>query len=181
MLIIVDEASGVKEPIFDAIRSCLTTANAKLLMIGNPRTSQAPSTTPSTRIELIGRPFTSPLSTLRHSLAEIAANQPPPPGILTQEWVDEIASFAGEENSKYQIHVLGEFPSQADDTLIPLKWIEQAANCNLDSDDEDDTVMGLDVARFGDSKTIAIVRRGPQVVELREFPAAELMETTGRR
>lgn len=180
LLIIVDEASGVKEPIFDAIRSCLTTANAKLLIIGNPQNLSGTfydafhkkrSQWKTIHISAFDTPtFTS----------EIATHEPPPPGILTKEWADEIASFAGEENSKYQIHVLGEFPSQADDTLIPLKWIEQATDRQFDTDDENDTVMGLDVARFGDAKTVAIVRRGPQILELREFPSAELMQTTGR-
>ncbi|MYK60625.1 MAG: AAA family ATPase [Chloroflexi bacterium] len=180
LLIIVDEASGVKEPIFDAIRSCLTTANAKLLMIGNPQNLSgtfydAFHKTRSQWETIHISAFDTPIFT-----REIAAHEPPPPGILTKEWVDEIAGFAGEENSRYQIHVLGEFPSQADDTLIPLKWIEQAADRHFDPDDEHDTVMGLDVARFGDAKTVAIVRRGAAVVEMREFPSAELMETTGR-
>ena len=180
LLVIVDEASGVKEPIFDAIRSCLTTENAKLLMIGNPQNLSGTFYNAfhknRTQWETIHiSAFDTPAFT-----REIHADTPPPPGILTREWVDEIESFAGEENSRYQIHVLGEFPSQADDTLIPLKWIEKAANKQLAPSDEHETIMGLDVARFGDSKTIAIVRRGPQVIELREFPSAELMETTGR-
>ena len=180
LLVIVDEASGVKEPIFDAIRSCLTTANAKLLMIGNPQnlsgTFYDAFHKNRQRWETIHvSAFDTPTFT-----REIAAHEPPPPGILTREWVDEIASFAGEENSRYQIHVLGEFPSQADDTLIPLKWIEQAADRHLEPGDEHEAVMGLDVARFGDAKTVAIVRKGAQVVEMRELPSAELMETTGR-
>lgn len=180
LLIIVDEAAGVKEPIFDAIRSCLTTANAKLLMIGNPQNLSGTFYNAFHKNRQHWKTihisaFDTPTFT-----REIAAHEPPPPGILTKEWVNEIANFAGEENSKYQIHVLGEFPSQADDTLIPLKWIEQATDRHFNTDDEHDAVMGLDVARFGDAKTVAIVRRGAQVVELREFPSAELMETTGR-
>ena len=181
LLVIVDEAAGVKEPIFDAIRSCLTTANAKLLMIGNPQNLSGTFYNAFHKnreqwktIHISA--FDTPIFT-----REIAPDTPPPNGILTKEWVAEIESFAGKENSKYQIHALGEFPSQADDTLIPLKWIELAAKRQLNFDPEhDDTVMGIDVARFGDSKTIAVIRRGPQVLELREFPPAELMETTGR-
>ena len=36
ILIIADEAAGIHEKIFDAILGCLTSSNAKLLILGNP-------------------------------------------------------------------------------------------------------------------------------------------------
>ena len=180
ILIIVDEAAGVKEPIFDAIQSCLTTANAKLLMIGNPQNLSGTFYDAFHKNQQQWKTIHISAFDTPVLAGETDEHEPPPPGILTKEWADEIANFIGKESSRYQIRVLGEFPSQAYDTLIPLKWIQKAANRRLDPADEHDNVMGLDVARFGDSKTIAIVRRGAQVLELREFPPAELMETTGR-
>ena len=40
--------------------------------------------------------------------------------------------------------------------------------------------MGLDVARFGDDQTVAIVRRGKSVVELVSHRKSDLMHTTGK-
>ena len=40
--------------------------------------------------------------------------------------------------------------------------------------------MGLDVARFGNDQTVAIVRYGPRVAQLTAFRKADLMQTTGR-
>ena len=36
LLVVVDEAEGVAEPIYDAIEAVMTTGNCKLLLIGNP-------------------------------------------------------------------------------------------------------------------------------------------------
>ena len=38
MLIVVDEAEGVSEPIYEAIEAVMTSENCRLLMIGNPTT-----------------------------------------------------------------------------------------------------------------------------------------------
>ena len=40
--------------------------------------------------------------------------------------------------------------------------------------------MGLDVARFGDDRTVACLRRGPSVIGLWVFPSSDIMATTGR-
>ena len=48
VLVVVDEASGVQEAIFDAIEGLLAGGDAHVLMIGNPLGRAAASTTPST-------------------------------------------------------------------------------------------------------------------------------------
>ena len=40
--------------------------------------------------------------------------------------------------------------------------------------------MGLDVARFGNDQTVAVVRRGPKVIQLAAHRKTDLMQTTGR-
>ncbi|MCI0851328.1 MAG: AAA family ATPase, partial [Chloroflexi bacterium] len=48
------------------------------------------------------------------------------PGIVTPEWVDDARMTWGVNSTQYQVRVLGEFPTQSDDTLIPLTHIEAA-------------------------------------------------------
>ena len=76
--------------------------------------------------------------------------------------------------------MLGEFPSTATDTLIPLKHIEEAVGRELADASGDDAIMGLDIARFGDDRSVACIRRGPAVVGLWVFPSSDVMTTTGR-
>ena len=180
ILVIVDEASGVREFVFDAITGCMTTANAKLLMIGNP-TSLAGTFYDAfhKNRDLYKTIHISAFDTPAFT-GEIPAGDPLPAGVPTKEWVSRIARERGEDSAEYFCRVLGDYPLEAVDTLIALKHIESAVNKEFDDDDNHTPVMGLDVARFGDAQTVAIVRIGPKVVKMESFRKTNLMETTGR-
>ena len=47
-------------------------------------------------------------------------------------WVHEASKTWGENTAQYQVRVLGQFPTQADDTLIPLTSIEAALSSTPD-------------------------------------------------
>ncbi len=202
ILVIVDEASEVREYIFDAIFGCLTSENAKMLMIGNP--SNLAGTfydafhthrdrwktihisafdTPAFRDvvgESEGHPPLASLAPPYASRRGLNGNDTSPPGMATPKWAEMIAAQRGENSSEYQFRVLGEFPSEADDTLISLRLIEAAVERELVDVEDRELVMGVDVARYGDNQTVAIVRRGPEVLEINAFGRSDLMRTTGR-
>ena len=46
--------------------------------------------------------------------------------LVTRKWVDDAKVNWGEDSPMYQIRVLGDFPSESEDTLISLKIIENA-------------------------------------------------------
>ena len=87
---------------------------------------------------------------------------------------------AGGEVVGVSVRVLGEFPEEADDTLIGLRLIESAVGREFEGMSGDDAVMGVDVARFGDNQTVAVVRRGSAVIDMLAFGRSDLMGTTGR-
>ncbi|MXX93475.1 MAG: hypothetical protein F4Y63_08545 [Chloroflexi bacterium] len=181
ILIIVDEASGVREFIFDAIVGSMTSHNAKMLMIGNPTS-------------LAGTFYDAFHKNRKHwKTIHISAFDTPnikldlqpgdngyTPGLATRPWADDVLKQHGDTSSAYQVRVLGQFPDAADDTLISLKSIEEAINRSFDYGHDDEPVMGLDVARFGNDQTVAIVRRGPEVIQLAAHRKTDLMHTTGR-
>ena len=180
ILIIVDEAAGVHEFVYDAISGSMTTRNAKMLMIGNP------AALAGTFYDAFHKDrdqwhtihisaFDTPAFT-----DETPSDEPLPSGLPTPEWVKRFERQRGKRSSAYQIRVLGDFPSEADDTLIPLRLIEEAIDRKFSEVADSDAVMGLDIARYGDDQTVAAIRRGQQVVELKAFPRSNLMETTGR-
>jgi len=108
VLVIVDEASGVDEAIYEAIEGILTGPNAKLLLIGNPN---GPS----------GTFFQSHQSALYQAFHISAFDVPErllPPG-----WREERLAEWGEDNPAYQVRVLGEFPDQAEDSLVRMSWV----------------------------------------------------------
>ena len=215
ILIIVDEASEVREFIFDAILGSMSSRNARMLLIGNPTKLAGtfydafhknrghwktihisafdtpafnPLPSPSLREGGAANQATPqgvpesnvyPSITVHHS-DHINQSSDLPPGIATPEYAELVARERGKDSHAYQVRVLGEFPSEAIDTLIPLKLIEDATKRIISEPSDQEAVMGLDVARFGDAMSVAVVRRGPQVIDLVAFRKTDLMQTTGK-
>lgn len=74
----------------------------------------------------------------------------------------------------FQGRVLGEFPTQADQQVIPRSWLKsQPRSEPIESDMPE---LGSDVARFGDDRTTIFVRRGPCLISGREIRKMDGME-----
>ena len=86
----------------------------------------------------------------------------------------------GPQSSVYQTRVAGQFPSEANDTLIALRDIEAAVKRPHLVQPDDKPIVGLDIARFGDDKTVIIVRHGMRVLHIEELRKSDLVNTTGR-
>ena len=186
VLVIVDEASGVEERIFDAIDGVLTGEEARLLLIGNPLHSSgrfyeshrkrgwkrfviSALDTPNVK----GRRLTSAQS--RNKPAEM-------PGLVTARWVWERKEDWGEDSPLYQSRVLGRFPDQATDALIRLSWIDAAVARHKQPAAESEAPIeaGADVARFGDCESVLCIRRGPRVLYLEAWRKADLSVTRAK-
>ena len=173
LLVVVDEAAGVKEPIFQAVTGLVTTANARRLYIGNP-TSTAGA---------FWRSQHSPLAWKRLAISAFDTPNFQGEGIIrpylvTPQWVEERREEWGEGSPLWTALVLGEFPTAGTRTLIPLELVELAQNAELAA--EGPVEMGVDVARFGDDESVVIVRKGPVVLEIMVYRGLDTMELTGR-
>ena len=130
LLAIVDEASGVKEKIYDAVLSCLTSSNSKLLLIGNPASlagtfydafHEKRNLWHNIHISALETPAFQQNSTDHEFLANAAwhplrATDDEPLGIATPGWAENIANHHGEKSDTYKIRVLGQFPEPAPPT-----------------------------------------------------------------
>ena len=65
----------------------------------------------------------------------------------------------GEESPLYQVRVLGDFPTSADNTVCGLADVEFAQRQRLDPG-EQPVIVSCDPARFGSDETVIAVRRG---------------------
>lgn len=74
----------------------------------------------------------------------------------------------------FQGRVLGEFPTQADQQVIPKAWLKH--QLVLQPADTDVPELGCDVARFGDDRTTIFVRRGPCLLKGREIRKMDIVE-----
>jgi hypothetical protein len=107
-------------------------------------------------------------------------------GQVSRAWADQRIRQYGRTSQFVQCHVLGEFHSADEDSVIPLSWIEDAvARWHAWADDGKPDLpgphsAGCDIAGSGSDMTVLAIRRGPVLTELRKFGKADTMETTGR-
>jgi len=142
VLVIVDEAPGVDDKIFEAARGALADENSYVVMAGNP-----------TRLEGL---FYETHHKLRDMWATVHVNGEQVP-LQSQQFRDEIAHQYGRDSNVYRVRVLGEFPIEEADTVIPMHLCEAAVVRDVRI--HGPMVWGVDVARFGSDRTVLVKRR----------------------
>lgn len=148
MLIIVDEASGVEDEIMEAILATLSGDNNKLLLCGNPTRTTGTFFDSHNRDRALYK---------CHKVSSLDSSR-------TNK--ENIASFIkkyGEYSNVVKVRVYGDFPTQEDDTFIPLWMIEQSVMRDLDDYKVDRISLGVDVARYGDDETIIASKIGGKI------------------
>ena len=142
VLIVLDEAPGVRAEVYEAIEGNRAGGQVRVLGLGNPTVSSGPfydafTTTRASWKTLTINAFDTPnlegftLQNLRLLRKGLSENDPtfkhrPRPYLVTRRWVYEKLWEWGEESPLWQSRVLGSFPEQAEDSLISLKWLEAA-------------------------------------------------------
>ncbi len=176
MLIVVDEAEGVEEPIYEAIEGVMTSENCRLLLIGNPTTMGGSFR----RAFYQDRELYSTITISALESPNVVEGSSVIKGLATKRWVSERQRVWGAENPIYQARVLGEFPDQGDDTLIPLSAIERATEREaVPSDPGKPLVLAVDVARYGFDASVLLRRRGLVVEEIRSYHSLDTMKLVG--
>ena len=86
----------------------------------------------------------------------------------------------GEGSNVVRVRADGEFPRADDDTLIPLDAVEAAIQRpHVDDVEPGDRRLGVDVARYGDDRTVFILRDGPNIEHIRIEAKLDTMRCTG--
>lgn len=163
MLFVVDEASGVADPIMDAILGTLSGNNNKLLLCGNPtKTSGA---------------FYDAFHSSRAIYSCHTVNSELSPRTNKQN-IALLERKYGRNSNVFRVRVLGEFPVQEDDVFISLSLIEQATM--LDPEEKvSDISIGIDVARYGDDETVIATKIGNSISIPIIRQGQSLMRTVG--
>lgn len=144
-------------------------------------------------IMLVGNPFatTGPFYSSHHSSRatwdtfNISAYDTPNlqegsvviPGMVTMQDVEDRRNEWGEESPMYRGAVLGEFPDELDDALLPLWMVRQATEREAIAEGE--VIVACDVARFGRDKTVVARRQGPVAEIVYKAQGRNLMEIAG--
>ena len=138
MLFVVDEASGIADPIMEAILGTLSGHENKLLMCGNPtRTTGTFYDSHNSDRDLYRTFKVSSMDSPRTS----------------RENIQMLLKKYGKDSDVARVRVYGEFPKGESDSLISLEVAERAAESIVDISENYTLQLGVDVARFGDDKT----------------------------
>ena len=177
ILIVLDEAPGIRPDIYDAIRGIRAGGDVRLLALGNPVIAAGPFYDAFTAQRSGWSTFTiSAFDTPNlagTTIDDVLAMTPeqlddnPRPYLPTRHWVREMHDDLGTESPLYASRVLGQFPAQSEDALISLAWLESARGGDAPSQGE--CAAGLDVAGPGEDETVLCVREGPRIALLQAW------------
>jgi phage terminase large subunit len=165
VMLVVDEASGVPEAVFEAAAGSMSGHSAVTIMLSNPTRSSGTFFESQTRLS--GSWWTRRWSCVDSPL-------------VSDEFVDEMRLRYGEDSNAFRIRVLGEFPLADDDTIIPFHLVESAMHRDIQVAEDTAVVWGLDVARFGSDKTALARRQGAVITDISSWQGLDLMQTVGR-
>lgn len=172
VLVVIDEAGGVPESLFQAVDSLVTNEHARVLAIGNPDD-------PESHFARV----CDPESKLGHgwNVIHIDGLQTPNftdeqvpdkmrPLLLSPTWVEERRARWGEDSSIFEAKVRGRFSKGHENSMVPARLVARARGIDPKLVDPDPTkpmgpVFGCDIARDGaDENVIISIHRG--VVEI---------------
>ena len=165
MLFVVEEASGVPNVIFETASGALSTPGAKIIMCGNPTRSDG----------YFYDAFHNDRDKWHCITVSCEEGE-----YVDPKFIDEMADKYGAESNVFKVRVLGEFPTQSDDVLLPLHLIEDAVTRDVAAGPTTPVVWGLDVARFGGDRSALAKRQGNVLVEpIKTWQNKDLMELAG--
>lgn len=152
VLVILDEACGIPAQLWVAAEAITTNSDCRILAIGNPDD-------PSSEFAKVCRPD-SGWNVIGVSSFDTPAftGEPVPAALLPMlpsvEWVEDAGKRWGTSSPLYQSKVLGVFPENADDTVVPLSWATACQHLDKPLPDSDLVELGVDVGAGGDETVI---------------------------
>jgi hypothetical protein len=172
ILVIFDEGPGVKSDIWEASQGLLTSPHSRFLAIGNPTTPHGDF------YNAFKDPLYNKISISCLDCPNVTTGELLYPGLVTKEWIEERKQEWGEQSPVYKSRVLGEFPVEGEDTLIPLTWVERAITKTIEVNNK--IVLGIDVARYGSDSTVFTILNGNKVVHQEGYVGKATTKTIGK-
>jgi len=193
LIVIVDEAPGVSQDIWDALEGARAGGDVHVLELGNPvvpsghfydafgrhrsiyhTISISAFDTPNLQHEIEPRPLT--LEELME-LDDERLSYSPFPFLISRRWVRERYIVWGPNHPQWHSRVLAEFPSEDPYACFPLLWIERAKR---DATPEEERwasrcpiQVGIDVAGAGADETAATARAGGRILDQQAWTEAD--------
>lgn len=191
MLFIFEEASGVPHWAWEEAENMCTASNNKIVVVANP---VEPSGDFYDCFKGSSGWHCITMSCLNHP--NVISGREIFPGAVTRRWVEQrVKKYAipiefeekqtkdfewPEKSGKwhrptatFMARVLGEFPDEGPDTLIPLSWIVRARENKKSIDETTPIDIGMDIAYSGGDWCVMFARRGPSVIARKKWQGTD--------
>jgi hypothetical protein len=166
VLLLMDEASAIDDLIWETSEGMMTTPGSLWVAFGNP-------TRASGRFKecFPGGRFAHRWQTFRVDSREAK--------MADQAQIAAWIADYGEDSDFVRVRVRGEFPRQAVGQFISEADIAEAELRGLTVDPLQPTVIGVDVARYGDDRSVIVVRQGAQIVDVKIYREIDTVRLAG--
>jgi hypothetical protein len=167
-VILADEASGIEEAVFDLLLGTLSThKGGRFIMTSNPLRA-------SGRFYEVFIRDLSQWKTLYFS----AYDSP----VINKEWIAEMLETYGEDSDIFRVRVLGRFPRASNTQFFHSDIVSRAMTNEVPRGVycAYPLIAGIDIARFGDDKTVFLLRQGPKLLHIKQYSGLSTMEVTGK-
>ena len=165
--VFLDEAGGVPRELFTAAQAVTTGEESRLLAIGNPDHRGTEFYNIFTRPELMSEfwlgtisVFDLPTFTGEKVYTDKRQEELFQKSLTSVEWVEHKRRVWGEGDARWLAKVLGEFPSETDNTFFGQAALDTGVDTVIVDDASVRPVLGVDVARFGDDESVIYMNRG---------------------
>lgn len=170
LLVIGDEASGITQEIYEATDGLAAT---KYLWIGNPLKNEGRFA------DNFKNPKVKKITISAFDTPNIREGRTVIPGLIAPQDVERMKSYYGENSDIYRVRILGEFPLADVDSLISVDDVYKAIQRESRVEPHWEKKMGVDVARFGDDRTVIVIRQMEKVLRKEVFVSLDTMQITG--
>jgi len=167
LLIVVDEASGVPDPVFIPLEGAMTQKDNRVLLIGNMTKNQG---------YFYDSQFHKSINIRWNKLhwdSRKSTN-------VKEDFVVYMKEKYGEDSNVFRIRVIGDPPLDSENTLIPLAWAISCVDNEIpEFADDEPLYLGVDVARYGEDASIIMPRRGDIILPWKTFRKMNTIDLGG--
>lgn len=162
LLVIIDEAAGVGEYIYNAIRGWSTKGDTYILLIGNANVAE-------------GSFYRACNSDSWHTFKVSAFDCPA--WLITDDHIERMREDPGEGTPQWQIRIEGEFSEKGGQYQFFPAWLLRQCDERKPIVTDEEAHMGVDLADTGGDRCVATLVVGGIVKKVEAWNTDELMES----
>ena len=178
VFVILDEAGGIPEDLYVAAEAVTTTADSRVLAIGNPDRRATPFHRIFREDPTWNKIKVSAFDTPNFTGEEIPEDLKPL--LIQPSWVERQKKAWGEDSARYKSKVLAEFPEADDTTFFSQDAIDNSIDTAIEEDTLIPVVLGCDIARFGEDDSVIYSNRGGRLRHYQTWTKANAVESANR-